>query len=417
MAKKRRWDSQLFTNITDVDISDITADPAMQQRHAMRDAIITEYMEVLQAGGELAPIKLIKSNDGTFWLWDGFHTLQAAKKLDRKAIKAEVEHGTKADAWLKSLGANDKHGIRRSKLDLYKAVDNALSDPEIKFSLLDEDKQYSFRSVAKLCAVGHQTISKRWKEKHLPRIIAQIDQAINSKVLKDEAFLNRISETLKVPHWLTLERWENVLTVRESEASEDDLTGGRVTTRQVGEALKSEASGSDLTGGRATAHQVSGTLQPEASEGNLIGGRATAHQVSGTLQPEASEGNLIGGRATTRQVSEALKPEASEDDLTGGRVTTRQVSEALKPEASENDLAASAKLALSGKPSHYSSQEAVEFLTGYVNKQVGVKILEAQRPDGGWTGQVGQEIDRALSAIVGDEINNVSSMLIVMVKD
>lgn len=36
---------------------------------------------------------------------------------------------------------------------------------------------------------------------------------------------------------------------------------------------------------------------------------------------------------------------------------------------------------------------------------------------GGWTGQVGQEIDRALSAVVGDEIVNVSSMLIVMVKD
>ena len=371
MAKTRRWDSQLFTNITDVNISDITADPAMQQRHAMRDAIITEYMEVLQAGGELAPIKLIKSNDGTFWLWDGFHTLQAAKRLDRKAIKAEIEYGTKRDAWLKSLGANDKHGIRRSKLDLYKAVDNALSDPDIKFSLLDEDGQYSFRSVAKLCAVGHQTISKRWKEKHLPRIIAEIDQSINSNALKDEAFLNRISETLKVPHWLTYERWEISQTVRE----------------------------------------------PEESEGNLTGGRATTHQVSEALNTEASEGDLTDGRATARQVSEALNTEASEGDLTDGRATAHQVSEALNIESSENNLAASTKLALSGKPSHYSSQEAVEFLTGYMNKQVGVKIIETQRPDGGWTGQVGQEIDRALSAVVDDEINNVSSILIVMVKD
>ena len=126
---------------------------------------------------------------------------------------------------------------------------------------------------------------------------------------------------------------------------------------------------------------------------------------------------MTGGRATAHQVSEALNTEASEGDLTDGRATAHQVSEALNIESSENNLAASTKLALSGKPSHYSSQEAVEFLTGYMNKQVGVKIIETQRPDGGWTGQVGQEIDRALSAVVDDEINNVSSILIVMVKD
>ena len=376
MAKRRSWESQLFTNITNVNIADITADPDMQHRYAMRDHVITEYMDVLQGGGELAPIKLVRDSDGTLWLWDGFHTLQAAKELGLQTIKAEIERGTKRQAWIKSLGANAKHGIRRSKLDLYKAIDNALEDSEIKFSLLDENGEYSFRSVAKLCAAGHQTISKRWQEEHLPRILAKIDEAVSGgptdESLKDEAWLDRISEQLGVPRWFTLKRWESEcknLSSQEEEVSRPGTTS-RTTTHQVDNTLSPEASDGDLTTGRTTTRQVDNTLSPEASDGDVLTDRSSAttgrtitHQVDNTLSPEASDGDLTTGRTTTHQIDNTLSPEASDGDVltdrssaTTGRTTTHQVDNTLSPEASDGDVLTDRSSATTGRTTHPSSR-------------------------------------------------------------
>ena len=203
------WQSQVLSGATYVKVSEITADSIMQHRTTMHDRFIEEYVEVLTGGGELAPVQIVRDENGTLWLWDGFHTLEAAKRVGVEKLRAKITQGTKRDAWLKSLGANSKHGIRRSRADLSKAMDNALSDPEVKFSLLNEDQQYSYNRVAKLCATSHPTVSKRWNEYHLPLILAEIDREVRGDPpvgVSLQMWLDIVAEQLHVPTWLVKKR-------------------------------------------------------------------------------------------------------------------------------------------------------------------------------------------------------------------
>ena len=203
------WQSQVLGGATYVKVSEITADAIMQHRVTMHDRFVSEYVEILKGGGELAPVQIVRDENGTLWLWDGFHTLEAAKRVGVEKLRVKITSGTKRDAWEKSLGANAKHGIRRSRADLKKAMDNALSDPKVKFSLLNEDQQYSYNSVAKLCATSHPTVSKRWNEYHLPLILAEIDREVRGNPpagVSLQMWLDIVAEQLHVPTWLVKKR-------------------------------------------------------------------------------------------------------------------------------------------------------------------------------------------------------------------
>ncbi len=134
-------------------ISEIQIDTTLQPRVAMDMTTIDEYTEIMREAegwGDFPPIKLINDNGHTFWLWDGFHRVQAAKNIGLTIIPAEIEVGTKNQALWESFSANKNHGLKRSQADKKRAVEAAL----INFN------SHSDRAIAKHVGVSHPLVAK-----------------------------------------------------------------------------------------------------------------------------------------------------------------------------------------------------------------------------------------------------------------
>lgn len=94
-----------------------------------------------------------------YWLWDGFHRLDAHKKAGCTSIRANVKQGTRRDAVLASVGANNNHGLRRTNDDKRRAVITLLNDAEWV--------KWSDREIAQQCKVSHTFVGKMRQDLHL----------------------------------------------------------------------------------------------------------------------------------------------------------------------------------------------------------------------------------------------------------
>lgn len=130
-------------------LDSIRTDGGTQARAEMKPGVAAEYAEAIAAGAKLPPIVVF--HDGADnWPGDGFHRLEGHRLAGRKVIAAEVRPGTKRDAILFALGANDTHGLRRTNADKQKAITTALLDPEWS--------QWTDREIARRCAVDHKSV-------------------------------------------------------------------------------------------------------------------------------------------------------------------------------------------------------------------------------------------------------------------
>lgn len=102
----------------------------MQGRAEFSPEHIADLKAAWEAKADLPP--LLVFFDGTdYWLADGFHRLDAAKLAKRASVQCDIEKGTRRDAWLAALKANQVHGLRRTNADKRKVVTRALSDAEL----------------------------------------------------------------------------------------------------------------------------------------------------------------------------------------------------------------------------------------------------------------------------------------------
>lgn len=131
-------------------INEISVDPNLQSRVAINQNVVNDYADAIQATDTLPPLTVF--HDGIcYFLADGFHRLQAQKKLGRDRVSVEVMDGGRRDAFVFALSANAEHGLRRSHADKRRAVQMALEDPELG--------QCSNREIAKLCKVSHSFVN------------------------------------------------------------------------------------------------------------------------------------------------------------------------------------------------------------------------------------------------------------------
>jgi hypothetical protein len=100
-----------------------------QARAELNQIIIGEYSEAYEQGVDLPPIDVYFDQE-TYWLGDGFHRVKAAQHIGRDSITANVHLGSRRDAILHAVGANEEHGLRRTNADRRKAVALMLDDPE-----------------------------------------------------------------------------------------------------------------------------------------------------------------------------------------------------------------------------------------------------------------------------------------------
>lgn len=90
----------------------------IQTRAATDAATVEDYAEAAQRGAKFPPVTVFADAEaGTLWLADGIHRMEAARRLGRKCIRADVMPGTYADALKHALGANATHGLRRTNAD------------------------------------------------------------------------------------------------------------------------------------------------------------------------------------------------------------------------------------------------------------------------------------------------------------
>lgn len=132
-------------------IGQISTDGGTQPRVALNESVVADYAEALRSGAELPPITLF-FDGAAHWLADGFHRFHAHRQIGADEIEANVRTGTRRDAILHSVGANDTHGLRRSNDDKRKAVLTLLRDAEWQ--------RWSDREIARCCAVDHKTVAK-----------------------------------------------------------------------------------------------------------------------------------------------------------------------------------------------------------------------------------------------------------------
>jgi hypothetical protein len=104
-------------------------DGGAQMRVEMRPETVDDYANDMLDGASFPPI--IVFQDGCdFWLADGFHRVEAGRKIGRETIVAEIREGSCRDAILHGIGSNAAHGLRRTQSDKRRSVERLLKDPE-----------------------------------------------------------------------------------------------------------------------------------------------------------------------------------------------------------------------------------------------------------------------------------------------
>lgn len=132
-------------------LKQIRLDGNTQPRVQLNQEVVAEYAEALNQGAEFPPVTVY--HDGSdYWLADGFHRYFAHKRAAKSEIAADVRTGTLRDATLHSVGANDKHGLRRTNEDKRRAVMILLNDVEWS--------EWSDSEIARRCGVSHQTVAR-----------------------------------------------------------------------------------------------------------------------------------------------------------------------------------------------------------------------------------------------------------------
>jgi hypothetical protein len=141
----------MTTETKTLQLDQIRIDGGTQPRVATDEDVVAEYADLYSEGVDLPPVTVF--HDGsTYWLADGFHRYWASKRAEREAIAADIQHGTRRDAILYSVGANATHGLRRTNEDKRKAIQTLLDD--------EEWGQWSNREIARQCGVCNTTIQR-----------------------------------------------------------------------------------------------------------------------------------------------------------------------------------------------------------------------------------------------------------------
>jgi len=128
----------------------IIIDQGTQIRTSIDQKTVTEYAEAVMHKVTFPP--LVVFHDGLkYYLADGFHRYFAYKNTLTPEVEVEVHNGTLRNAIEYALGANSKHGLKRSNDDKRNAVMVALND--IEWGML------TLREIAELCGVSHTFVS------------------------------------------------------------------------------------------------------------------------------------------------------------------------------------------------------------------------------------------------------------------
>ena len=149
-----------------VPLAKIRTDGGTQMRAALDEDTVEQYIEAMRAQGGWGefPAAVIYYDGSQYWLADGFHRVEALRRLDGAEVNvpADVRSGERRDAILHAASANSTHGLRRTHADKRRSVETLLRDSDWS--------SWSDREIARRCAVGHQLVAR------LRAVLASLDE-------------------------------------------------------------------------------------------------------------------------------------------------------------------------------------------------------------------------------------------------
>ena len=152
---RREPKAEIASGMETVEIANVTVASEFQMRVKSDPATLIEYRELIRASEEHWPFYepcTLYRVDGKLILVDGFHRLDSMRAEGRKEILADVRNGTLLDAKIASLGANKKHGLKRSNADKRRAGTIAVQDETLR--------KWSDRKLAELCGISDFLVSQ-----------------------------------------------------------------------------------------------------------------------------------------------------------------------------------------------------------------------------------------------------------------
>lgn len=112
-----------------IEIDSIRLDGGTQVREALDEEWVEELRELYEDGHPIPRVLVVEDGDGTRWLADGFHRVEAMKRAGHSGTEADVRRGGVLMAKMLAAAAN-KNGLPRTAGDKRRAIELALSTPE-----------------------------------------------------------------------------------------------------------------------------------------------------------------------------------------------------------------------------------------------------------------------------------------------
>jgi hypothetical protein len=135
-----------------IKLAKIRLDGGTQPRKEIDEPLVQHYTEILLEGKDKFPPIDLWFDGKSYWPSDGFHRFHAHKRAGFTDIEAEVNQGTKRDAFLACLKANGKHGKPRTPDERRYVVQMALEDIELG--------EKTDVEIAAICDVSSMTVGR-----------------------------------------------------------------------------------------------------------------------------------------------------------------------------------------------------------------------------------------------------------------
>ena len=135
----------------------------IQPRMALDEEAIEKYRSLMAEGTDFPEIVAVWDKKH-YWLADGYHRFEAARRCGRKEIEAKVFEGTQEKAILFACGANARHGLPLNHEDKRQVTGRML---RIRYHARlenPEGKHWSDRAIARYLGVSQPFVSKLQKE-------------------------------------------------------------------------------------------------------------------------------------------------------------------------------------------------------------------------------------------------------------
>ena len=136
----------------------------LQTRAALNEDTVADYAEAMERGDRFPPVTVF-TDGAEYYLADGFHRVEALRRIGKKAVMAELRDGDFKAALLFALKANSTHGLRRSNADKRHALEMAWNARDELFG-----GEPSNALLAETCGVTRQWVIKWLQEQGVNRL-------------------------------------------------------------------------------------------------------------------------------------------------------------------------------------------------------------------------------------------------------